>query len=80
MRFNRLGFGWVVIIFAATWSADSMAYIGPGVGGGLVATVLGLLAALVLAGVGIVYYPLKRFFKNWKDRRNRKNDENEGER
>jgi hypothetical protein len=80
MRSNRQGFGWVVVIFIATLAAEAMAYIGPGVGGGALATALGLLAAIVLAVLGIVFYPLKRFFKNWKARRKRENDENEGDR
>ena len=79
MRSTELGFGWVVLILLATLSSDAMAYIGPGAGAGLIATVLGVLAALLLAVFGIVYYPLKRFFMSWRNRRARTNYGNESE-
>lgn len=37
------------------------AYVGPGLGVGIVATVLGILGGLLLLLVGAVWYPLKRF-------------------
>ena len=78
MRSTRLGFGWALITLVATSSSDAMAYIGPGAGAGLIATVLGLLAALVLAVFGIIYYPLKRFLANRRTRRDRKDDDGNG--
>lgn len=39
---------------------DAVAYIGPGAGLTVIGTVLGVLAALVLAVVGFAWYPLKR--------------------
>ncbi len=45
------------------------AYIGPGVGGGTVAVVLGILAAVFLALVSILWYPLKRAVKARKAKR-----------
>lgn len=80
MRSTRLGFGWLLLILAGISSPDAMAYIGPGAGAGLIATVLGVLAALVLAVFGIVYYPLKRFLTNRRNRRTRKDDGNESDR
>jgi biopolymer transport protein ExbB/TolQ len=76
MRLTRFGFGWVLLILVATSSSEVMAYIGPGIGAGLIATVLGVLAAIVLAVFGVVYYPLKRFFRNRKHRRVRTDDGN----
>lgn len=35
-------------------------YIGPGLGAGIVATVLGVIASLFLAVVAILWYPFKR--------------------
>jgi hypothetical protein len=68
MQLTRLVLRWLLAILFATSSPAAMAYIGPGAGAGLIATVLGLLAALVLALLGIVYYPLKRFLRNRKSR------------
>lgn len=42
------------------------AYIGPGTGAGLAATVLGIIGALALAIIGLIYYPIKRLIKKLK--------------
>lgn len=47
-------------------SFPSLAYLGPGMGGGLIAAILGVIGAILLALFGILYYPIKRFFKNRK--------------
>ena len=39
------------------------AYIGPGLGTGVIGVVLGILASIVLMLIAIVWYPLKRLFK-----------------
>ena len=47
----------------------SYAYIGPGMGGGVIAATFGFLAAILLALFGILYYPIKRAVKNRKHRK-----------
>jgi hypothetical protein len=42
------------------------AYVGPGVGAGTIAIVLGILSAIFLAFVGIIWYPIKRLIKGRK--------------
>ena len=42
------------------------AYIGPGMGGGVVAGILGVIGAILLALFGVLYYPIKRLIKNKK--------------
>tara|TARA_B100000941_G_C28474166_1_gene538176 strand:+ start:465 stop:653 length:189 start_codon:yes stop_codon:yes gene_type:complete len=42
------------------------AYIGPGMSGGIIATILGIIASILIAIFGILYYPIKRFLKNRK--------------
>ena len=44
-------------------SHSAQAYIGPGVGAGVVATVLGVGSSIFLLLVGIIYYPIKRTVK-----------------
>lgn len=39
------------------------AYIGPGLGTGAIAAVLGVLGSLVLMVIAVVYYPIKRLLK-----------------
>lgn len=59
-----------LFIFAAStlMALSAHAYIGPGVGAGAIATVLGLLGALLMAVVGLVYFPIKRMIKKRKAR------------
>lgn len=45
------------------------AYIGPGVGAGAISVVLGVLASIFLAFVAILWYPMKRFLKSRKKRK-----------
>ena len=47
-------------------SFQAHAYIGPGTGLGAIISALGVVGAILLAIIGIIYYPLKRFFKNRK--------------
>lgn len=39
------------------------AYIGPGMGGGAIAAIIGFFAAILLGLWGILYYPIKRALK-----------------
>ena len=63
MRVRHFFIAMVLLHCTTAW-----AYIGPGVGTGVIATVIGVLGALILALVGIVYYPIKRFIKSRKAR------------
>ena len=45
----------------------SYAYVGPGMGGGAIAAIIGFFAAILLGLWGILYYPIKRALKNRKD-------------
>ena len=59
---NRLRIIFILCIFYNTMYA----YIGPGMSGGLIATILGIIGSIFLAIFGILYYPIKRFLKNRK--------------
>ena len=45
------------------------AYIGPGMGGGVIAAIFGIIAAFFIGLWGILYYPIKRFLKNKKKKK-----------
>jgi hypothetical protein len=49
-----------ILLFPAE---PALAYIGPGAGAGLIATVIGILTAILLALFAVLWYPIKRFFK-----------------
>ena len=47
-------------------SSPIYAYLGPGMGGGALAVIIGFFAGVFLALWGILYYPIKRFIQNKK--------------
>lgn len=56
--------------FAASVSlplAGAQAYIGPGVGAGAIAVVLGVIGSVILAIVALVWYPIKRLLRKRKE-------------
>ena len=54
-----------LLIFFIFSSANSLfAYIGPGMGGGVIAALFGIIAAFFLGLWGILYYPIKRALQN----------------
>ena len=56
-----------LLIFLISSSANLLfAYIGPGMGGGVIAAIFGIIAAFFLGLWGILYYPIKRALKNRK--------------
>lgn len=65
----------VVLIFILTTS-DSFAYVGPGLGLGVIGAIIGIVAAVFLAIVGVFWYPLKRMFKNQKPEKEKENEQN----
>jgi hypothetical protein len=50
-------------------SFPTYAYIGPGMGGGAIAAIIGFFAAILLGLWGVLYYPIKRALKNKKDKK-----------
>ncbi len=50
-------------------SMPGYAYIGPGMGGGALAAILGFFAAILLGLWGILYYPIKRALKKRRDKK-----------
>ncbi len=56
----------IATLVLALQPVAAMAYIGPGVGAGAIAAVLGVLGSILLAIVAVVYYPIKRMLKGGK--------------
>lgn len=50
-------------------SVPSYAYIGPGMGGGVVVAITGFFLAIILGLFGVLYYPVKRALKNRKKKK-----------
>lgn len=58
-----------LIIILMAFSNPALSYIGPGMGGGVIAAVLGVIGAIFLIFFGILYYPIKRMLKDKKKKR-----------
>ena len=59
-----------IFIFLFFSNPNSLfSYIGPGMGGGVIAAIFGIIAAFFLGLWGILYYPIKRAFKNKKKKK-----------
>ena len=58
----------ILFISLIVISPVSYAYIGPGMGGGVIAVIIGFFTAVILGLFGILYYPIKRALKNRKDK------------
>tara|TARA_B100001027_G_C16159009_1_gene281668 strand:+ start:175 stop:396 length:222 start_codon:yes stop_codon:yes gene_type:complete len=50
------------------------AYIGPGMGLGAIMTILGIIGAIILSIVAIIYYPIKRLIIKIKNKKKIKKD------
>lgn len=50
----------VFFIFLYLMPLKLFAYLGPGMGGGVLAAIVGFFVAILLALWGILYYPIKR--------------------
>lgn len=57
---HKIQFIFVILILLAIPSY-SEAYVGPGLGLGVIGAVIGVIAAVFLAFVGMLWYPIKRF-------------------
>ena len=56
----------IMIFCILTKAIPLLAYLGPGMAGGVIATIFGLIAAFFLGLFGILYYPIKRALKKKK--------------
>ena len=62
-----------IIIFVLFMSTSSKAYLGPGLGGGMIAAILGFIIAIIAFFFGLIWFPIKKILK--KKRENSKKKE-----
>ncbi|PHS17561.1 MAG: hypothetical protein COA86_09750 [Kangiella sp.] len=73
-----------IIIFIALivilYSTNAQAYVGPGLGVGVIGAIVGVVGAILMAIIGVFWYPLKRLFgKGGDDDENLDDDEEDSE-
>jgi len=56
----------IYIFTLVLFSPESLSYIGPGMAGGAIAAILGIVASIFLAIFGVIYLPTKRALKKKK--------------
>tara|TARA_B100001093_G_scaffold226002_1_gene216557 strand:- start:2010 stop:2228 length:219 start_codon:yes stop_codon:yes gene_type:complete len=56
----------ISFIFFLTTSS-SYAYLGPGVGGGIIAATIGVIVAILAALFGLIWFPIKKLLKKRKE-------------
>ena len=59
----------VLAFVSMAFSIDALAYVGPGLGAGTLAAVLGVLGGILMLVVGVVWYPLKRMVRRLRERK-----------
>tara|TARA_B100001750_G_C15471828_1_gene580227 strand:+ start:1422 stop:1634 length:213 start_codon:yes stop_codon:yes gene_type:complete len=60
----------IILTFLFLIPSVSNAYIGPGMGGGVIIATIGLIVAIFAAIFGIIWFPIKRFLKKRKKNKN----------
>lgn len=53
----------IIVSLLLMWPVVGLAYIGPGMGAGVIATALGFVGAILLGLFAVLYYPIKRMIK-----------------
>ena len=60
-----------LILIFLNLTTPSNAYLGPGIGGGILLATLGIVVAIIASIVGLIWFPLKKIF-NKKKRKEKK--------
>ena len=50
-------------------TTSSFAYLGPGIGSGVILTTIGIIVAIFAALFGLIWFPLKRLLKKRKEKK-----------
>ena len=56
----------LIIFFTLLFENLALAYLGPGMGGGVIAATIGIIIAIFAALFGIIWFPIKRLIKKKK--------------
>ena len=62
-----------LIIFCFT-ATSSFAYLGPGVGGGVIIATISIIVAIFAGLFGLIWFPIKRLLKKRKEKKEQKLD------
>lgn len=64
-----------LIVLTTIWPANALAYVGPGAGLSVIGSLLAIVAAVILALIGFVFYPLRRMFRKKRTKKSERETE-----
>ncbi len=56
----------MIVVFIMFIPASAMAYVGPGLGAGVISLVLGVLGSVIIALIALIWYPTKRLISTFR--------------
>ena len=59
----------ILILIFLNLTTPSNAYLGPGIGAGILLATLGIVVAIIASIVGLIWFPLKKIFNKKKKRK-----------
>ena len=59
----------LILILIFFQNTIAQAYVGPGIGAGVILATLGVIFAILASIFGIIWFPVKRFLKNKKTKK-----------
>ena len=59
----------IILLFLFIFEVPSYSYLGPGLGGGIVAATLGIILAIFAAIFAIIWFPLKIYLNKKKEKK-----------
>ena len=66
----------ITLLVLFSLSSTAYAYIGPGMGGGIILATIGIVIAIFAAIFGIIWFPIKRLIKKRKEKKQNKISDN----
>ena len=66
-----------IALIVMLYSTSAQAYVGPGLGVGVIGAIVGVIGAILMAIIGVFWYPLKRMFGKGDDDENLDEDDEE---
>ena len=68
-----------MVLIVMLYSTNVQAYVGPGLGVGVIGAIVGVVGAILMAIIGVFWYPLKRMFGKGDDDENLDDDEDDSD-
>tara|TARA_Y100001935_G_C17082242_1_gene396914 strand:+ start:458 stop:682 length:225 start_codon:yes stop_codon:yes gene_type:complete len=66
----------ITLLVLFSLSSTAYAYIGPGMGGGIILATIGIVIAIFAAIFGIIWFPIKRLIQKRKEKKQNKISDN----